>query len=60
MIYEIRGQQVMLDSDLAILYGVETKRINEAVTRIKEKFPDRYTWKITSNDSLRSQYATLI
>ena len=33
MIYEIRGKQVMLDSDLAYLYNVETKRINEAVTR---------------------------
>ena len=37
MIYEIRGKQVMLDSDLAILYGTETKRINEAVRRNKEK-----------------------
>ena len=41
MIYEIRGKQVMLDSDLAKLYQVETKRINEAVSRNKEKFPVR-------------------
>ena len=39
MIYEIRGKQVMLDSDLARLYGVETKRINEAVKNNIEKFP---------------------
>ena len=37
LIYEIRGKQVMLDSDLARLYNVETKRINEAVRRNKEK-----------------------
>ena len=39
MIYEIRGKQVMLDSDLARLYQVETKRINEAVKNNPEKFP---------------------
>ena len=49
MIYEIRGKQVMLDSDLAILYGTETKRINEAVSRNKEKFPDRFSWKCILN-----------
>ena len=42
MIYEIRGKQVMLDSDLAKLYNVETKRINEAVKNNIEKFPERY------------------
>ena len=46
MIYEIRGKQVMLDSDLAILYGVETKRINEAVKNNPMKFPDRLTFRI--------------
>ncbi len=39
MIYEIRGKKVMLDSDLAKLYNVETKRINEAVKNNIEKFP---------------------
>ena len=39
LIYEVRGKQVMLDSDLAILYEVETKRINEAVKNNIEKFP---------------------
>ena len=42
MIYEIDGKEVMLDSDLAKLYNVETKRINEAVKNNPEKFPDRY------------------
>ena len=40
MIYEIRGKQVMLDSDLAKIYDVETKRINEAVKNNLEKFPE--------------------
>lgn len=51
MIYEIRGKQVMLDSDLAKLYGVETRRINEAVSRNKEKFPERFSWKLTDEES---------
>ena len=41
MIYEIDGKEVMLDSDLAKLYNVETKRVNEVVNRNKEKFPSR-------------------
>lgn len=60
MIYEIRGVEVMLDSDLAKLYQVETKRINEAVYRNKEKFPERISW-ITNDDEvidLWSQNAT--
>ena len=51
MIYEIRGKQVMLDSDLARLYGVETKRINEAVKNNPDKFPERFSWKLTNEDS---------
>ena len=60
MIYEIRGKQVMLDSDLAILYGTETKRINEAVRRNKDKFPERFAWQL-KNDEVKilwSQNAT--
>ena len=60
MIYEIDGKEVMLDSDLAQLYNVETKRVNEAVYRNKEKFPNRISW-ITSDsevDFLWSQNAT--
>ena len=51
MIYEIRGVQVMLDSDLAKLYGVETKRINEAVNRNLKKFPEKYSWRLTDIES---------
>lgn len=51
MIYEIRGRQVMLDSDLAKLYNVETKRINEAVKNNLEKFPERFSFKLTDNES---------
>ena len=60
MIYEIRGVEVMLDSDLAKLYHVETKRINEAVYRNKEKFPSRISWLLTESEliDLRSQIAT--
>ena len=52
MIYEIRGKQVMLDSDLAKLYNVETKRINEAVKNNIEKFPERYCFKLTDDELL--------
>ena len=60
MIYEVRGKQVMLDSDLAILYRVETKRINEAVRRNPEKFPERFCFKLTDEESefFWSQIAT--
>ncbi len=61
MIYEIRGKQVMIDSDLAKLYGVETKRINEAVRNNHQKFPERFCFKLSKNeylDILRSQNAT--
>ena len=59
-IYEINGVEVMLDSDLAELYNVETKRINEAVYRNKEKFPKRISWITNDNEvsSLWSQNAT--
>ena len=51
----------MLDSDLAKLYGVETKRLNEAVTRNIERFPERFCFRLSSGevDDLRSQIATL-
>ncbi len=60
MIYEIRGKQVMLDSDLARLYKVDTKRINEAVYRNHEKFPERFCFKLNEQDiqCLWSQNAT--
>ncbi len=60
MIYVVRGQKVMLDSDLAKLYGVETKRLNEQVRRNLSRFPDDFMFKLTPEeyDSLRSQIAT--
>ena len=61
MIYEIRGKQVMLDSDLAKLYEVETKRINEAVKNNINKFPERFSWKVTDSEwfIIRSKFSTL-
>ena len=51
LIYEIRNKQVMLDSDLAKLYRVETKRINEAVKNNPLKFPERFSWKLNDYES---------
>ena len=53
MIYEIRDKQVMLDSDLAKLYGCKngTKEINQAVKNNLEKFPERFSWKLTDIES---------
>jgi hypothetical protein len=60
-IYTIRGIQVMLDSDLAELYGVETKVLNQAVKRNNERFPVEFMFRIDSieYDRLRSQNVTL-
>ena len=56
----IRDKQVMLDRDLATLYGVETKRINEAVRRNPKKFPERFCFQLEKDEFLvlRSQFAT--
>jgi len=61
LIYEIRGLNVMLDFDLAKLYGVETKRLKEQVRRNIGRFPDDFMFEITREEynSLRSQIATL-
>ena len=60
-IYTIRSVQVMLDSDLAEFYGVETKVLNQAVKRNIERFPIEFSFQLTAeeNDSLRSQFVTL-
>ena len=61
-IYEIGGVQVMLDSDLAALYHVETKRINEAVKNNPEKFPERFSWQLSIEETRnisRSKISTL-
>ncbi len=60
-IYELRGRQIMLDEDLAELYGVETKVFNQAVKRNLDRFPDDFRFRLTQQeyDSLRSQFVTL-
>lgn len=60
-IYMIRGQKVMIDGDLAVLYGVETKRLKEQVNRNIERFPSHFMFELTKdeNEILRSQNATL-
>lgn len=55
----IRVQQVMLDSDLATLCGVETKRLNEQVKRNIKRFPEDFMFQLTKDECLRSQIATL-
>ena len=63
MIYEIRGKQVMFNSDVARLYNVETKRINEVIKRNINRFPEEFCFQITIEEleklSSRSQIATL-
>ena len=56
----IRDQRVMLDADLATLYGVETKRLVEAVKRNIDRFPDDFMFQLTKDEfaNLRSQFAT--
>lgn len=60
MIHSIRGMQVMLDSDLACLYGIETKRLKEQVRRNRNRFPSDIMFELTDEEfeSLRSQFAT--
>lgn len=59
-IYLIRGQKVMLDSDLAQLYQVPTKRLNESVKRNLDRFPEDFMFQLNPNelDNWRSQIAT--
>ena len=59
-IYEIRGQRVMLDSDLADLYGVSTKVLNQAVKRNITRFPIDFMFQLTKEETLhlRSQFVT--
>jgi phage regulator Rha-like protein len=60
-IHIVRGQRVLLDSDLAALYGVTTKRFNEQVRRNRDRFPADFLLQLTETEaqSLRSQSATL-
>lgn len=59
-IYEIRGQKVMLDRDLAMLYGIETKVLKQAVKRNLKRFPSDFMFELTPDEveSLRSQIVT--
>lgn len=65
-IYEIRGQKVMLDFDLAEMYELETKRLKEQVRRNIERFPEDFMFRLTNSEvnslivSMRSQNATLL
>ena len=59
-IYSLRGQRVMLDSDLAAIYGVTTRRLNEQLRRNRSRFPDDFAFQLTAEESrnLKSQIAT--
>lgn len=59
-IHVLRAQRVMLDEDLARLYGVETKRLNESVKRNLARFPEDFAFRLTDDeaDNLKSQSAT--
>ena len=59
-IINLRNSQVILDSDIAELYDVETKRVNEAVKNNKDKFPDDYMFQLTNEEViyLRSNFST--
>ena len=63
MIFEVRGVQVMLSSDVAALYQIETKRLNEVIKRNIDRFPSTFCFQLTDEEidrlSLRSQFATL-
>ena len=60
-IIEVRGQKALLDCDVAMLYGVETKRVNEAVRNNPRKFPEGYVFELTKEESaaLRSRISTI-
>lgn len=58
-IYEVRGQRVMLDFDLAELYQVETRVLNQAVKRNSDRFPPDFMFRLTKEECLRSQIVIL-
>ena len=60
LIYTVRGTQVMLDSSLAMLYGVETRRLNENVKRNSTRFPEPFCFQLIREEyeNLVSQFAT--
>ena len=60
LVYTIRGQQVMLDSDLAEIYGYEVKALNQQVKRNINRFPEDFMFQLTQKetDNLKSQFVT--
>ena len=60
MIFNIRGVQVMIDSDIAALYGIETKALNQAVKRNTDRFPTDFMFQLTKSEfeNLKSQFVT--
>ena len=60
LLIELRGENILLDADVAVIYGVETKRVNEAVKNNPDKFPDGYIMELDKNewDSLKSKFST--
>ena len=57
LIHEIRGERVILDSDLGRIYGVTTKRLNEQVKRNRERFPEDFAFRLNKDANLMSQFA---
>jgi ORF6N domain len=58
LIYEVRGERVMLDSDLALIYGVETKALNRAVKRNRDRFPKDFVFQISEDEWKNLRYQT--
>jgi hypothetical protein len=58
-IFTMRGKQVMLDKDLAFLYGVQTKRLIQQVKRNIDRFPESFMFQLNEDEISRSQFATL-
>ena len=59
LIKVIRGQQVMLDKDIAMLYGVETRTLNQAVKRNIQRFPSDFRFQLSMEECSKSQIVTL-
>jgi len=61
LVFFVRGEKVMFDADLAKLYGVTTKALNQALRRNRERFPEDFAFQLTANEfaALRSQSVTL-
>ena len=60
LIYEIRGQKVMLDFDLARMYGVETKQLNQSVKRNKERFPIDFMFQLNQDEFNNSSFGSKV